>query len=97
MTNDGVHVYRSWGMLHEDLSPDNYLGTGIGARADEAVAKAQAEIAKRGPTVTVTKDYYALASAQRKYAAAQEALDTAKQFFDNTRPRSAWGRWRTAT
>ena len=85
VTNDGVHVYRSWGMLHEDLSPANYLGATLGkARADEAVAKAKADIAKRGLTVTVTKDYYALASAQRKYAAAQEALDTSKQFFDNT-------------
>jgi outer membrane protein TolC len=85
VTNDGVHVYRSWGVLHEDLSPANYLGATLGkARADEAVAKAKAEIAKRGLTVTVTKDYYALAAAQRKYATAQAALDTAKQFFDNT-------------
>jgi len=27
VTNDGVHVYRSWGVVHEDLSPANYLGT----------------------------------------------------------------------
>jgi outer membrane protein TolC len=32
----------------------------------------------------VTKFYYALAVAQRKYATAQEALDTAKHFYDIT-------------
>jgi outer membrane protein TolC len=32
--------------------------------------------------VTVTKDYYALAVAQRKYATAQQALDEAQQFLN---------------
>lgn len=86
VTQDGVHVYRSWGVFHEDLSPTNYLGTTYRqAGAAEAIAKAKAEIAKRGLTVTVTKFYYALAAAQRKYATAQQALDTAKRFYDNTR------------
>jgi len=85
VTNDGVHVYRSWGVFHEDLSPSNYMGTTYDrAKAAEAVANAKAEIARRGLTVTVTKFYYALAVAQRKYATAQQALDTAKHFFDIT-------------
>jgi outer membrane protein len=85
VTNDGVHVYRSWAILHEDLSPQNYLRTSYDrARAEEALVRAKAEVAKRGLTVTVTKYYYALAVAQRKYATAQEALDTAKHFFDVT-------------
>ena len=85
VTNDGVHVYRSWGILHEDLSPDKYLGTGYGrARAAEAIASAQAEIARRGLTLTVTRLYYALAVAQRKYATAQAARDTAQHFYTIT-------------
>jgi outer membrane protein TolC len=85
VTNDGVHVYRSWGVLHEDLSPNNYMGTAYRrAGAAAAIANAEAEIAKRGLTVTVTKFYYALADSQRKYATAQSALDTAKHFFDIT-------------
>lgn len=28
VTNDGVHVYRDWGVFHQDLSPITYLGTG---------------------------------------------------------------------
>ena len=85
VTNDGVHVYRSWGILHEDLSPDHYLGTGYGrARAAEAIASAQAEIARRGLTLTVTRLYYALAVVQRKYATAQAARDTAQHFYTIT-------------
>ncbi len=85
VTNDGVHVYRSWGVFHEDLSPGNYMGTALHqAAAAEALANAKVEIARRGLTVTVTKFYYAFAVAQRKYATAQEALDTAKHFFDIT-------------
>jgi outer membrane protein len=85
VTNDGVHVYRSWGVLHEDLSPANYLGTTYRqSQAAAAMANAKAEIAARGLNATVTKLYYALAVAQRKYATAQMAADTAKHFYDIT-------------
>ena len=98
VTNDGVHVYREWAVLHQDLSPNTYLMTGVHrAQAAEAIAKAKAEIARRGLTVTVTKTYYALVVAQRKYATAQQALDQAKRFFDIARIRNAPGRPPTAT
>lgn len=85
VTQDGVHVYREWAVAHEDLSPANYMGTTYSrAQAAEKVANAKAEIARRGLTVTVTKFYYAFAVAQRKYATAEQALDTAKHFFDIT-------------
>ena len=85
VTNDGVHVYRSWGVFHEDLSPANYLGTTYRqARAEAAIASAKAEIAKRGLNAAVTKLYYSLAVAQRKYATAQAAAETAKHFYDIT-------------
>jgi outer membrane protein len=85
VTNDGVHVYRSWGVFHEDLSPSNYLGTTYrSASAAAAIANAKAEIAKRGLNATVTKLYYALAVAQRKYATAQTAVETAKHFYEIT-------------
>ena len=83
VTNDGVHVYRQWAVLHQDLSPNIYLMNGLHrASAAEAIAKAKDEIARRGLTVTVTKAYYALVVAQRKYATAQQSLDQAKRFFD---------------
>jgi outer membrane protein TolC len=75
VTNDGVHVYREWATMHQDLSPGTLTGTGYTrATASEAVAQAKVEVARRGLTATVTKAYYTLLLAQRKYATAQQAL-----------------------
>ena len=83
VTNDGIHVYRFWGVYHEDLSPGLLMGTAYKrTKAAEALASAKAEIARRGLSVTVTKDYYAVVVAQRKYATAQAGLDQAKKFLD---------------
>jgi outer membrane protein len=85
VTNDGIHVYRAWGVFHQDLSPGTFMGTGYRkATAAEAVAKAKAEIARRGLTVAVTKTFYLSIVAQRKYATAQQGLEQAKRFFDIT-------------
>jgi|SRR5579871_1928101 len=80
VTNDGVHVYREWATMHQDLSAGTFLKTGVKrAEATQALAQAKVEIARRGLTVTVTKAYYALITAQRKYASAQQALDQARR------------------
>jgi len=85
VTNDGIHVYRDWAILHQDLSPGVLMGTAVTrAKAAEAMANAKAEIARRGLAVTVTKSYYGLVVAQRKYATAQAGLDQAKHFMDGT-------------
>src|SRR5580704_9483132 len=86
VTNDGVHVYRAWGVLHEDLSPQNYTLTSYHrAEAVEAISRAKTEIASRGLTVTVTKLYYTLAVTEHRYATAQQSLDQAKHFYEVTR------------
>jgi outer membrane protein TolC len=86
VTQDGVHVYRAWGVFHQDLSPGTFMATGLKrAKAAEALSKAKAEIARRGLTVTVSKDFYGLVVAQRKYATSQQALEQTKHFFDITR------------
>jgi outer membrane protein TolC len=86
VTNDGVHVYRAWGVYHQDLSPALLMGTAYNrAKAGEALANAKAEIAKRGLAVTVTKNFYALVVAQRKYATAQQAMAQAGDFLNITR------------
>jgi len=85
VTNDGIHVYRAWGVLHQELTPGTFMATGLKkAKAAEALAKAKSEIARRGLTVTVSKDFYGLVVAQRKYATAQQAVDQTKHFFDIT-------------
>ncbi len=85
VTNDGIHVYRDWGILHQDLSPGTLMRTAFTrAKAAEAMASARTEIARRGLAVTVTKSYYGLVVAQRKYATAQAGLDEAKHFMNIT-------------
>ena len=85
VTNDGIHVYRAWGVYHQDLSPALLMGTAYTrAKAGEALANAKTEIARRGLTVTITKDFYGLVVAQRKYATAQAGMDQAKHFMDIT-------------
>ena len=82
VTQDGVHVYQEWVTLHQDISANSILGTDYKrAQAAEAIAAAKAEIARRGLTVTVTKTYYGLVAAQRKYATAQQALEQAQRFL----------------
>jgi outer membrane protein len=83
--NDGVHVYHQWAVLHQEFSANTLMGTGYKrAGAAEAVAAARAEIARRGLTVTVTRTFYALLVAQRKYATAQQAVEQARRFFELT-------------
>jgi outer membrane protein TolC len=83
VTNDGVHVYRDWAVVHQDLSPGTLSGIGIQrASAAQALARAKLEVARRGLAATVTKDYYALIVAQRKYATAQTALEQARRSLE---------------
>ncbi len=85
VTNDGVHVYRVWGVFHQDMPAGFFTGsTYKRAAAAAALADAKAEIARRGLVVTVTKAYYGLVIAQRKYAIAQQALDQAQNFLSIT-------------
>jgi len=79
VTNDGVHVYREWAVVHQDLSPGTFTRVAVQrATALEALARARVEIARRGLAPTVAKLYYGLLAAQRKYATAQQALDQAQ-------------------
>jgi len=92
VTNDGVHVYRAWGVLHQDITADTFEKTGYRhAQAAEALATARVEIAQRGLVVTVTKDFYAFVSAQRRYATAQQAVQQAQRFLDITQSQERAG------
>ena len=78
VTNDGVHVYRAWGVFRQTISADTFTLAGYrAATAAEEMARAQQEISQRGLKVTVTQAYYALVVAERGYATAQQALDQA--------------------
>src|SRR6185295_15961924 len=92
VSNDGVHLYREWAVIHEDFTANSILKTGsLRAEASEILAKARVEVAQRGLAVTVTKNYYALVTAQRKYANAQLAAQEADRFLELTRQQDRLG------
>ncbi|MGH9434977.1 MAG: TolC family protein [Terriglobia bacterium] len=82
VTQDGVHVYRAWGVVHESMPGSFFINAGPRSAAyAEALAKANEEIARRGLVLTVTTDYYGLTVAQRAYATAQISLENARRFL----------------
>lgn len=83
IANNGVHEYISEGNVHEALSLQNLAEYRL-ARAQEALAKARADIATRGLVVTVVQAYYGAVIAQRKFAISQRAAGEAQGFFDVT-------------
>ena len=83
IANNAVHEYLSQGNVHQALSLQGAAEYRL-ARAQEALAKARAEIATRGLVVTLTQAYYGFVVAQRKYAIAQRAAAEAQHFFDIT-------------
>lgn len=85
VTNDGVHVYRDWGIVHQDLTAALTRTTVQRASEAEAIARARTEIARRGLALTVSKAYYALLTAQHKYSIAQQALEQAKRYLEISR------------
>ncbi|HVB33147.1 MAG TPA: TolC family protein [Patescibacteria group bacterium] len=82
VTNDGVHVYRQWAVVRQDMPGSFFIDAGPRQAAYlAAVATANQEIAQRGLNVTITQDYYALVVAQRNYAVAEQSLANARHFL----------------
>ncbi len=81
VANNAVHEYISQGNAHEEFNPANFANY-FRALAVQDVAKARAEIAKRGLVVVVVQAYYGFVVAQRKYSTAQQVGDEAARFLD---------------
>jgi outer membrane protein TolC len=89
---DGVKMYRAWGVAREELSPNLFMATPLKrAQALEAAAQAKLEIAQRGLTVTVTRSYYTLIAAGRKYATAQAGAQQAARFLQTSQEQQRAG------
>jgi outer membrane protein TolC len=85
VTNDGVHVYRSWGVARQEISAETFLkSTYRRAQAAEALTNARVEIAQRGLVLTVTRNYYTFLTSQRKYGTAQQSVQQAQRFLEIT-------------
>ena len=84
VSNDGPHVYNTWGVVHADLYAPVKRADYQRALATEAVARARSEIAARGLIAVVVQNYYALVVARRKAGHAEQSLREASQFLDIT-------------
>jgi len=84
IANNSVHEYASQGNVHQVFGYTNYSDYRR-TRALEAVARAKAEVAKRGLVVMVVQGYYGLIAAQRKYANVQQAAAEAQRFLELSR------------
>ncbi len=83
IANNGVHEYIAQVDVHQALSVANvilYRESVVSA----ALAKDQAEIARRGLMVAVVQGYAALVAAKRKYLAQQQAAQIAQNFLKTT-------------
>jgi outer membrane protein TolC len=82
VANDGVHIYNEQAVVHEELLSLMRRGEIRLAAANEAAAKARADVAARGLKATVIQDYYAIAAAERRLKNTQLSLGEARRFLD---------------
>jgi outer membrane protein TolC len=83
IANNATHEYISQGNAHESLD-FAALASYRSTAALAAVAKARAEVASRGLTVTVVQDYFGVAAAEQKLAAAQRTAEEGEKFLNLT-------------
>lgn len=91
VANDGVHVYNEQAVVHEEILSYIRHGEMNRALAAEAIAKAKVEVAARGVNLTVIQDYFAIVSAQRKFANTQRSVQEAEHFLDITQKQEHGG------
>lgn len=91
VANDGVHVYSSQAVVHQELYAPGRSAEYHRSLAAEALAAAKREIAARGIVFTVIQNYYGLVMGQRKQVNAQQGLSEAQRFVQITRKLESGG------
>ena len=81
IANNAVHEYVSQGNAHEAIGVAQFADYRRATAAEE-LARARAEVARRGLVVTVVQSFYGLTAAQRKYSTFQAAVQESSRFFD---------------
>ena len=81
---NGVHEYISQGVAHETIGAAQVLDYQRTAAA-HALAKARAEIAARGLTVTVVQSFYGLLAAQTRTVNSERAYNEGQHFLELSR------------
>ena len=82
--SNGVHEYVSQGVAHEVIGAAQVLDYQRAA-AVHALAKARAEIATRGLTVTVVQSYFGLLATQTRTINAERAFNEGQHFLELSR------------
>jgi len=82
--SNGVHEYVSQGMAHEVIGAAQVLDYQRAA-AVHALAKARAEIATRGLTVTVVQSYFGLLATETRTVNAERAFNEGQHFLELSR------------
>jgi outer membrane protein TolC len=84
VANDGVHVYSSQAVVHQELYSPGKLAEYRRSIAAETLASAKRDVALRGLVATVIQDFYAVVGSQRRLATARQSVDEARRFADIT-------------
>jgi outer membrane protein len=91
VSNDGVHVYNSQAVVHQELFSPTRRAEYRQANLAEAVAQARVEIAARGLVATVVQAYYSMVVNGRRMANAQQAVEEAGRFVQITQKQEKGG------
>jgi outer membrane protein TolC len=91
VANDGVHIYNSQAVVHQELFSPARRAEYRQANLAEAVAQARVEIAARGLVVAVVQAYYSTVVAGRRVANAQRGVEEARHFVDITQKQEKGG------
>ena len=91
VANDGPKVYNLWLTSHGEVFSPQRWAEYRSAAADEAAARAKADVAARGLVATVVQNFYTVVASARKLASAQQSLREAQEFLDITQKQEAGG------
>lgn len=80
VSNDGVHVYNSQGIVHQELFTPSRMAEYRRSIAAAALAAVKKEVAANGIAAAVFQNYYGVVTAQRHLANAQQAVEEAREF-----------------
>jgi len=89
--NDGVHVYASHAVVHQEIYAPGHRAEYRRALAAEALAAAKRDIAARGLVNAVIQSYYDLVTGLRKQANAHQGLGEAQRFVEITQKLESGG------
>jgi outer membrane protein len=91
ISNDGVHVYNSQAVVHQELFSPSRRAEYRQANLAEAVAQARVEIATRGLVATVVQAYYSMVVGSRRIGNSRQAAEEARHFVEITQKQEKGG------